>query len=78
MPTTESIVLDALRVVMDPDLGRDIVDLGFVKNVKIDGAKVAFQVQLTTPACPVKERLKQEARDAVLGARRASTRSTWR
>jgi ATP-binding protein involved in chromosome partitioning len=67
VPTTESTVLDALRVVMDPDLGRNIVDLGFVKNVKIDGAKVAFQVQLTTPACPVKERLKQEARDAVLG-----------
>lgn len=67
MPTTESAVLDALRVVMDPDLGRDIVDLGFVKNVKIDGPKVSFQVQLTTPACPVKGRLQQEARDAVLG-----------
>lgn len=65
MPTTENAVLDALRVVVDPDLGRDIVELGFVKNVKIEGGEVSFQVQLTTPACPVKDRLKQEAHEAV-------------
>ena len=53
MSTTESAVLNALRVVIDPDLSRDIVELGFVKNVKIDGGSVSFQVQLTTPACPV-------------------------
>ncbi len=65
MPTTEGAVLDALKSVIDPDLGRDIVALGFVKNVRIDGGKVAFQVQLTTPACPVKEDLRRQAHDAV-------------
>ncbi len=65
MPISESDVLDALRVVMDPDLHRDIVTLGFVKNVKIELPKVSFQIDLTTPACPVKEQLKQQAEDAV-------------
>ena len=53
MPTTESAVLDALRAVMDPDLDRDIVSLGFIQNVRIDGGTVSFRVQLTTPARPV-------------------------
>ncbi len=66
MPIQENDVLDALRVVMDPDLHRDIVTLGFVKNVKIDLPRVAFQIDLTTPACPVKDLLKSQAEDAVL------------
>jgi len=65
MAVTEEAVRNALTVVMDPDLGRNIVDLGFVKNVQIDGATVAFQVELTTPACPVKEDLKRQAHEAV-------------
>lgn len=63
---TESAVLDALRQVNDPDLHRDIVSLGFVKDVRIDGTKVAFTVELTTPACPVKDILKAEAEGVVL------------
>src|SRR6476620_5085031 len=62
---TEQQVLDALRVVQDPDLHRDIVTLGFVKDIKICDGNVAFKVELTTPACPVKELLKQQAQDAV-------------
>jgi ATP-binding protein involved in chromosome partitioning len=62
---TES-VLQALRSVQDPDLHRDIVSLGFVKDVKICGGAVSFAVELTTPACPVKEQLKSQARQAVL------------
>jgi len=65
MAVTEEAVRNALTVVMDPDLGRDIVSLGFVKNVRIDGTSVAFQVELTTPACPVKEDLKRQAHEAV-------------
>jgi ATP-binding protein involved in chromosome partitioning len=65
MAVTPDSVLEALRVVQDPDLGRDIVSLGFVKNVRIDGAAVAFTVELTTPACPVKEDLRRQAHDAV-------------
>jgi len=67
MPLTESSVLDALKVVMDPDLNRDIVTLGFVKNVVIEGGKVSFTVNLTTPACPVKEELKSQSENAVRG-----------
>src|SRR5205823_2012471 len=58
-------VLDALRVVQDPDLHRDIVTLGFVKDIKICDSNVAFKVELTTPACPVKELLKEQAHAAV-------------
>lgn len=63
MPTTtvsEQDVLQALKNVKDPDLHRDIVSLGFVKDLSIQDGKVSFNVELTTPACPVKERLKDE------------------
>ncbi len=58
-------VLHALSAVMDPDLRRDIVSLGFVKNVAIDGGAVAFDIELTTPACPVKDLMKAQAEDLV-------------
>jgi len=58
-------VLDALRAVTDPDLGRDIVALGFVKDVRISDGSVGFTIELTTPACPVRERMRQQARLAV-------------
>ncbi len=62
---THDQVLDALRQVEDPDLRKDIVSLGFVKNVVIEGSKVSFQIELTTPACPVKDLLEQQAHDVV-------------
>ncbi len=65
LEVTEQQVLDALRVVEDPDLHRDIVTLGFVKDIKICEGNVAFKVELTTPACPVKDLLKMQAREAV-------------
>ena len=58
-------VLDALRVVVDPDLHKDIVSLGFVQELKVRDNRVSFHLQLTTPACPVKDELKQQAEDAV-------------
>ena len=67
MPPRESAVLDALRAVVDPDLHKDIVTLGFVKNLRISGGHVAFTVELTTPACPVKDVMREQARAAVLG-----------
>ena len=54
-------VLDALRGVQDPDLHKDIVSLGFVKNVQIEGETVDFTIELTTPACPVRDEMKAEA-----------------
>lgn len=62
----EQEVLDALKVIIDPDLGRDIVSLGFIKELKIDRAgDVTFTVELTTPACPVKERFKTQCEQEV-------------
>jgi ATP-binding protein involved in chromosome partitioning len=62
--TVENVV-DALRVVRDPDLHKDIVALNFVKNVAIDGKNVSFTIELTTPACPVRDQLKAESERAI-------------
>ncbi|MBI5472660.1 MAG: iron-sulfur cluster carrier protein ApbC [Ignavibacteriae bacterium] len=64
-PLNETTVLDALRVVKDPDLHRDIVALNFVKNVKIEGKNLHFNIELTTPACPVRDLLKSQAEQAI-------------
>src|SRR5438477_10705305 len=66
MPVQEAAVLDALKAVQDPDLRRDIVSLGFIKDLTIDRAQVAFTIELTTPACPVKDQMRDQARAAVL------------
>src|SRR5471032_2520847 len=66
MPLEPTAVLDALKVVQDPDLHRDIVSLGFIKDLTIDGGRVAFAIELTTPACPVKDQLRDQARAAVM------------
>lgn len=59
-------VLDALRVVQDPDLRRDIVSLGFIKQLTVgDDGVVSFVIELTTPACPVKDQLRDQAHAAV-------------
>ena len=64
-PVTESLVQEALSKVYDPDLHRDIVSLGFVKKIDISGNHVAVTINLTTPACPVKERLQKECENAI-------------
>lgn len=65
MPSRDA-VLDALRVVQDPDLRRDIVSLGFIKQLAIgDDGVVTFSIELTTPACPVKDQLRDQAHAAV-------------
>ncbi|MEP6925828.1 MAG: Mrp/NBP35 family ATP-binding protein [Pyrinomonadaceae bacterium] len=61
----EQQVLDALSNIKDPDLGKDIVTLGFVKDLQITGGDVSFRLVLTTPACPVKEAFEEEARQLV-------------
>jgi ATP-binding protein involved in chromosome partitioning len=62
---TEQAVLAALATIQDPDLHRDIVSLGFIKDVRIAGGKVAFTIELTTPACPVRQQMEEAARAAV-------------
>jgi ATP-binding protein involved in chromosome partitioning len=62
---SEQSVLGALSAVIDPDLHKDIVTLGFVKDLKIDGGDVSFRIVLTTPACPVREQLQEQAEGVV-------------
>ena len=58
-------VLNALRIVNDPDLRRDIVSLGFIKDLSLQDGHVSFAIELTTPACPVKDQMREQAMAAV-------------
>ena len=75
---TEASVRKALSQIMDPDLGRDIVSLGFVKEVEVAEEKVSLTIELTTPACPVKDQMKAEAEKLVaeLGAKEVEVTMT--
>ena len=65
---TERDVLDALKGVKDPEIGRDLVDLGMIKDVRIADGSIFLTVNLTTPACPLKAQIEKDVRDA-LGSR---------
>ena len=65
MAITEDIVLRALSLVQDPDLKKDLVTLGMIMDIKVDDRQVAFTVELTTPACPLKEIIKNDCIQAV-------------
>ena len=58
MSFTTNDVLNALRYVDDPDLKKDLVTLNMVDNIKVNGKKVSFRLILTTPACPLKDQIK--------------------
>jgi ATP-binding protein involved in chromosome partitioning len=75
---TDSRVLDVLRTVQEPELGRDIVTLNMVKDIAIaDGGDVAFTIELTTPACPLKDEIERNARSALLAAGARQVAVTW-
>lgn len=65
---TKDEVLAALTAVIDPEVGANIVDLGLIYGVAIDGGTVKVTMTMTTAACPVADYMKSQARDAVLGA----------
>lgn len=65
MSVQESDVFKALSTVMDPDLNQDVVKAGMVKNLKIDGGAVSVTIELTTPACPMKEKIRSDAEVAL-------------
>ena len=65
MNITEEQVTKALSTVMDPDLKKDLVSLNMIRDIKIDGNKIAFVVVLTTPACPLKELIKNDCLNAL-------------
>jgi ATP-binding protein involved in chromosome partitioning len=58
-------VLAALRTVQDPELFKDIVTLGMVKDVRVDGGAVHVTVELTTPACPLKDVIEKDVTNAL-------------
>ncbi|MEK6598940.1 MAG: iron-sulfur cluster carrier protein ApbC [Deltaproteobacteria bacterium] len=63
---TQASVLEALSKVMDPELGKDLVTLNMIKDIRIDGAKITFRLVLTTPACPLRKELTENSKNAVL------------
>src|SRR5882672_7816906 len=62
---SEKSIIDALRTVQEPELHRDLVSLDFVHDIEIHGNDVSFSVRLTTPACPLKDQIKEESEAAI-------------
>lgn len=62
---TKEMVLAALSKVQEPELHKDLVTLNMIRDVEIEGDQVSFTIMLTTPACPLKNRIQQEAKQAV-------------
>ena len=73
---TRDAVLAALSTVQEPELHQDLVTLGMIRDLKIEGSAVSFSVMLTTPACPLRGRIEKESREAVeaIGASKVSVK----
>jgi ATP-binding protein involved in chromosome partitioning len=69
--------LDALRKVQDPELRRDLVTLGMVKDLTVDGATVRLTVELTTPACPLKDTISKDVTAALTAAGFSKVDLSW-
>ena len=79
MPSREEVV-DALRVVEDPELGMDIVELGLLYDVEVEGPKVHVKYSLTSMGCPVGPMLEEQIHDTVAempGVAEVDTELTW-
>ena len=74
----ETQIYDALKNVQEPELGRDIVSLNMVKDVEIADADISLKIELTTPACPLKDEIERNVHSALneIGAREVTI--TWR
>jgi len=73
----ESAVFDALRQVQEPELGRDIVTLNMVKDVAISDASVSLKIELTTPACPLKDEIERNVHSALAAIGASEVAVTW-
>lgn len=62
---TEAAILEALSNVQEPDLGKDLVTLNMIKDLKVEGNNVSFTIVLTTPACPMKDLMKNASENAI-------------
>jgi metal-sulfur cluster biosynthetic enzyme len=79
-PINEETILQTLRQVIDPELGCNIVDLGLVYGITIEGAKVAIVMTLTTPGCPMHESIRWGVENALLnleGVSAANVEVAW-
>ena len=74
---SEASITDALRRVQDPELRRDIVSLDMVKDLRIDGTAVALKVDLTTPACPLKDEIGRDIEQALRALGATEVDLTW-
>ena len=78
MPSlTHDAVIDAMRTVQEPELGKDLITLDMVKNVVIEGSSVAMTIELTTPACPLKDQIEGDTQAALGGIGAIGVKITW-
>jgi ATP-binding protein involved in chromosome partitioning len=77
MALSEAAVMDALRNVQEPELGRDIVTLNMVKDLEVSDSAVSMKIELTTPACPLKDEIERNVHSVLgdLGAEEVTV--TW-
>jgi ATP-binding protein involved in chromosome partitioning len=74
---TEAAVFDALRTVQEPELGGDLVTRNMIRDLVLSGSDVAFTIELTTPACPLKDQIESEVRRALTPVGVAGIEITW-
>lgn len=67
MTISKEQVINALKFVHDPDLHKDVVSLGMIEDIEVDGNKVSLKLVLTTPACPMKDKMKNDCVKAIQG-----------
>jgi ATP-binding protein involved in chromosome partitioning len=78
MPTlTHDAVIDAMRTVQEPELGRDLISLDMVKDVVIDGTALSLKIELTTPACPLKDEIERTTNAALATIGATKVDITW-
>jgi len=65
MSITKEQILKAMSTVLDPDLKKDLVTLNMVQNISIEENRVSFEIELTTPACPLKDKIEDDSRNAL-------------
>lgn len=70
-------VMQALRTVNDPDIGKDLVTLNMIKGLNVDGANVRIHIELTTPACPLKDVIQRDVEAAVKRVGAESVQIDW-
>ena len=80
IPLTETVILESLRQVIDPEIGCNIVDLGLIYGVAIQGGRVTVRMTLTTPGCPMHDSIGWGVKRALLnleGVEDAEVEVVW-